>query len=147
MIHICNCIGWKNFCQELDSISVLCLSVCAFVDTYAFVLWKLLWAIQWNSAVHMWCTASISCQDMQPQILQVSTLYALKELIVLVKLAFNIQRSRRQWDNGVEHVAGKEVYSVQTIFPSVLTALHLLSQLCSFTQCRTFLFSVTPSSL
>jgi len=67
MIHICNCIGWKNFCQELDSISVLCLSVWAFVDTYAFVLWKLLWAIQWNSAVHMWCTANISCHTGSPR--------------------------------------------------------------------------------
>jgi len=60
------------------------------------------------------------------QVLQVSNLHALKELIVLMKTAFNIQRSRRQWDNGVGHIAGKEVYNVQTIFPSILTALHLL---------------------
>jgi len=67
MIHIYNCIRWKNFCQERDSISSLCLSVWAFVDTHAFVLWKLLWAIQCNLAVHMWCTANISRQTCSPK--------------------------------------------------------------------------------
>jgi hypothetical protein len=49
------------------------------------------------------------------------------DLIVWVKPAFNTHRSRRQWEQEVGQVAGKEVYSVQTIFPSVLTALHLPS--------------------